>query len=389
MATEVAPVTPTVLRWARESVGATVADAAKRAGVTEDRLLSWEAGEAEPTLAKLRSLAKLYQRPLAVFFLDEPPREFDAMRDFRRLPDTDESAWSRPLHKTYRRAVEQQEIMAELLRADDIPVGAKVPLAAVDEHPEEAGSRARAALHVTLEDQRGWRNPDVALKGWLEALEEAGVLVLRTSEVASAEMRGFSMPGEVPVVMINATDPPRAQIFTALHEFAHLMLHAEGLCDLIGSSTGTAAQVETWCNAVAAATLMPREPFLAALGDAATYSNSWEEDVIGQLSERWVVSREAVVRRLLSLNLTSATFYQQKRDEYRTAFENWRAEEKLRRRGKSGGPPPYRMAIRDRGRPYVRLVLDAYQRNAISTSSLSRLLALRTKHIPDLEREVS
>lgn len=389
MATDAAPVTASVLRWARESVGATLAEAAQRAGVTEERVQEWEAGESEPTLAKLRSLAKLYQRPLAIFFLDEPPREFDAMRDFRRLPDTDAGAWSRPLHKAYRRAVEQQEIMVELLRADDLEVGAKVPLAHLDEDPEEVGRRARAALGISLSAQHGWGKPDIALKAWLEALELLGILVLRTSEVAADEMRGFSLPGELPVIMINATDPPRAQIFTALHEFAHLMLHAEGLCDLVGSRAGEDARVETWCNAVSSATLMPRDPFLAGLGAAAVFSTAWEEDVIGQLSERWAVSREAVVRRLLTLNLTSASFYRQKRDEYRLAFEQWRAEERLRRRGKKGGPPPYRMAIRDRGRPYVRLVLDAYQRNVISTASLSRLLALRTRHIADLEREVS
>lgn len=74
MATDLAPVTPAVLRWARESVGASVDDAAKRAGVTEERIRDWEAGEAEPTLAKLRMLAKLYQRPLSVFFSQNHPQ---------------------------------------------------------------------------------------------------------------------------------------------------------------------------------------------------------------------------------------------------------------------------------------------------------------------------
>jgi len=46
------------------------------------------------------------------------------------------------------------------------------------------------------------------------------------------------------------------------------------------------------------------------------------------------------------------------------------------------------MAIRDRGRPYVRLVLDAYYRDLISPSNLSRLLSLKLKHLGNLEREV-
>lgn len=54
MATDLAPVTPEVLRWARESVGASVEDAAKRAGVSLDRISAWEDGTQLPTLAKLR-----------------------------------------------------------------------------------------------------------------------------------------------------------------------------------------------------------------------------------------------------------------------------------------------------------------------------------------------
>lgn len=86
MATDLAPVTPSVLKWARESLGASLEEAAKRAGMTVERVSAWEAGEAEPTVAKLRELAKLYQRPLSIFFLPEPPIDYDTLRDFRRLP---------------------------------------------------------------------------------------------------------------------------------------------------------------------------------------------------------------------------------------------------------------------------------------------------------------
>lgn len=389
MATDAAPVTASVLRWARLSVGASIDDAATRAGVSAERILAWEDGQAEPTLAKLRALAKLYQRPISVFFLDSPPRDFDAMRDFRRLPEAVEESWSRALHKAYRRAVEQQEVMEELLRVDGVEDFAQVPHASLDETPDAVGARARDTLMVEIRQQFAWRDPDMALKGWIEALESIGVMVLRTSDVATDEMRGFSLPGDVPVVMINALDPPRAQAFTALHEFAHLMLHAEGLCDLVGPASGESARVEPWCNAVAASALMPRDEFLTGLGDEASFKSSWDEDVLGQLSERWSVSREAVVRRLVTLDMASPEFYRAKREEYQAAYIAWREEQRAQRRAKKGGPPPYRMAVRDRGRPYVREVLDAYQRNQLSAASLSRLLALRTRHIAALEKELS
>jgi DNA-binding transcriptional regulator YiaG len=58
MATELAPVTPEVLRWARESIGVSLDEAARRAGVPVQRVEAWETGQAEPTVAKLRSLAR-------------------------------------------------------------------------------------------------------------------------------------------------------------------------------------------------------------------------------------------------------------------------------------------------------------------------------------------
>jgi len=389
MATDLAPVTPAVLRWARESVGASVDDAAKRAGVTEERIRDWEAGEAEPTLAKLRMLAKLYQRPLSVFFLPKPPTAFEAMRDFRRMETGQDHSWSRALHKVYRRALDQQVIAAELMEADGEIHQSAVPRATVDVAPENAGGVAREALAVTLTSQFSWRRPEEALTGWIEAVEALGVYVLRTSEVAMEEMRGFSISnGPIPIAVINALDWPRGQVFTLLHEFAHLMLREGGLCDLLEPTSGQARQVEVWCNAVAAATLMPAESFLDNEVLLPGGVRDWDDDVIAQLSGRWGTSREAVVRRLVTLGRATMAFYLQKRAEYQRAYAEVREEERERRKQAKGGPPPYRMTVRDRGKPYVRLVLDAYQRDKITASSLSNLLALKLKYLTALEHEV-
>lgn len=388
MPTDFAPVTPDVLRWAREAVDVTLSDAAKRAGVSEQRIQAWESGEEEPTLAKLRALAKLYQRPLSVFFLPKPPTTFDAMRDFRRLPGQADHSWSRPLHKVYRRALEQQAIAAELIEADGETPEFVIPKGTVEMFPEDAGVLAREALGVTLASQFAWRKPEEAFAGWMEAVEAEGVYVLRTSDVALEEMRGFSISkGPIPVIVVNALDWPRGQVFTLLHEFAHLMLREGGLCDLLEPESGQGQQVETWCNAVAAATLMPASAFLDndVLQPPAT--RTWEDEVLAQLSARWGVSQEAIIRRLVTLNRATMAFYLQKRAEYQAIYAERREEEKIRRRQSrsSGGPPPYRMTVRDRGKPYVRLVLDAYQRDQITSSSVSNLLSLKLKHLTALE----
>lgn len=388
MATDLAPVTPSVLQWARESIGATLELAAQRADVTPDRIAAWEAGESEPTVAKLRALATLYQRPLAVFFLPEPPREFDALRDFRKLPDQVEHVWSRRLHKVYRRAVAQQEVFADLQVKGGEVVALRIPAVSLDDDPERVAAMGRSALGVSLKTQLSWRTPDDAFAGWLRAVEDLGVLVLRTSEVAIQEMRGFSLGGNpFPAVVINALDWPRAQVFTLLHEFAHLMVREGGLCNLLEPDSGLARRVEMFCNVVAGAIAMPAPSLLANDVLRPLGQRDWDDDVLTELSQRYGASQEAVLRRLVTLGYASWDFYLSRRAGFLAAYQEARLEERARRRQARGGPPPHRMAIRDRGRPYVRLVLDAYYRDLISPSNLSDLLGLKLKHLSALERE--
>ena len=66
------PVAPKVMRWARVSSGATVAEAAHRIDQDPAVIEAWENGRGDPTIGALEQLAVLYDRPLAVFLLDEP-----------------------------------------------------------------------------------------------------------------------------------------------------------------------------------------------------------------------------------------------------------------------------------------------------------------------------
>lgn len=276
----------------------------------------------------------------------------------------------------------------ELIEDDGATPSSSIPAVPVDTSPEAAGQLARQVLGITFNEQFSWRKPDEAFAGWLQAIEAFNVFVLRTSDVALEEMRGFSISsGPVPIIVINALDWPRGQVFTLLHEFAHLMLREGGLCDLFEPDSKEGREVEMWCNAVAGATLMPREQFLDNEVIGPPGVRYWDDEVLVQLSRRWGVSREAVLRRLVTLHRASYEFYQSKRQEYLAVYAAQREEERDKRRQTTGGPPPYRMAIRDRGKPYVRLVLDAYHREVISASSASNLLSLKLKHLAALERE--
>lgn len=134
---------------------------------------------------------------------------------------------------------------------------------------------------------------------------------------------------------------------------------------------------------------MPAESILDDEAVRPSGSREWDDDDLSRISQRYQVSREAVLLRLLVLRRTTREFYLARREEFLSAYAQRQAEERERRSGSKGGPPPHRMALRDRGRPYVRLVLDAYHRESLTLSSASSLLDLKVKHLPALERELN
>ena len=93
--------------------------------------------------------------------------------------------------------------------------------------------------------------------------------------------------------------------------------------------------------------------------------------------------------RLVALGRASRDLYAARRQQYISAYAEHRDQARQHRRTTGGGGPPrHRMVIRDQGKPYVRLVLDAYHRDAISLSSLSTLLDMKVKHLKHLEKEL-
>src|SRR3989442_8998495 len=80
-------VEPTMLAWARETASLPQEQAAQALDVPLERLQAWEKeGDDGPTVNQLKRMAERYKRPLSVFFLPAPPKDFQPLRDFRRLP---------------------------------------------------------------------------------------------------------------------------------------------------------------------------------------------------------------------------------------------------------------------------------------------------------------
>jgi Zn-dependent peptidase ImmA (M78 family) len=378
-------VEPAVLRWARETIGLEAVAASRRIGVPDDRVEQWESGSAQPTVAQLREAARVYKRSLGVFFLAAPPNDFDTMRDFRRHPGALERNWSPELHGEYRRALIQRENALALAEIEDEPASLAWLPDTLPRTDEDIARRGRSilldAMPVALPNASNTQYEH--LNAWVAALEEAGVLVLATSRggVSVQEMRAFSRYFDVvPIIVVNGSDAPRGRLFSLLHEYAHLLLHTAGLCDLISDTTTASAdrQLEARCNWLAAAILMPAEAVLAVPDVIARerLPESWSYETLRNAASGFGVSAEAFLRRLVTLGRTSQEFYQARRDEFVAAYEEERSA--------AGGGNWYRNTARDLGKGYVRRVADAHRRRVIDSYTAATFLNVKVGQIPRL-----
>src|ERR1043165_7794770 len=110
---------PALLIWARQSAGLTQEAVAKKVGVKVDRVLEWETGQERPSVAQLRNFAAATKRPLAVFYLAEAPRSFDALHDFRAGTSATAAPPTSPdltfeIRKAYDRREWALELMSDL-----------------------------------------------------------------------------------------------------------------------------------------------------------------------------------------------------------------------------------------------------------------------------------
>jgi Zn-dependent peptidase ImmA (M78 family) len=375
--------TPSVLAWARDSAGMSLGVAAHKIGVSLDQLSAWEAGITRPSIPQLRKIAAAYRRPLASFYLPEPPKRFEVMHDFRRMAKSGAAPQRTPkLAYEIRRAYDRREWALELGAGLEQTLPIFDPRATVTDDVEEVASRLRNALEITLEAQATWRSDSEAFRGWRTVIERAGVLTLQTTTLELDEARGFSISRKpLPAVVVNIKDAPRGRIFTLLHELTHVMLNEGGICDLHD------ADIEAFCNRVAGAALFPKE---AVLQSATVLHHrkgevTWSDAELRDLSRQFGGSREAALVRLLTLKLTTQSFYDHMHDWFLHQYERQQKE----KQEAEGFAPPHVIALSSAGPLFTNLVLENLNRDKITASDVSDYLQIRLKHLKDLQREFS
>jgi Zn-dependent peptidase ImmA (M78 family) len=384
-----AHINPLMLSWAREQRGFELSIAAKKIGIDAAKLAACEAldDDSELTIPQLRKASTTYQRPMALFYLNEPPATPKQLPDFRRLPENIDAPLTPELRLEIRKIQEKRQAAEDLSEFGPDHDWSWIGSLSLDEDPEQVGINLRELLRIDSAAMRSWkRDYYSAFRGWRIAMEGAGALVFQISGIDLSEMRGFCIAANpYPAVVVNRKDAPQARIFSLIHEFCHIMLGESGLSDLCDASylaSDRASRIEQFCNQAAGAAMVPADLLLQSpeVRDHGRETH-WAESDLRELSKRFCVSMEVVLRRLLILGQTSQRFYTDMRRE-------WAERPKP---VKPSGPVPekgFEKVIRTQGPAYARLIIGALHSEAISAGSASEYLDMKMKHLPSLEQAV-
>lgn len=384
-------ITPNVLKWARESARMTEETAAAKVSVPIDKLKDWEAGTNQPTIRQAQTLAKAYKRPFALFFLPDIPRDFQPLQDFRK---SESKALTTSSIFIIREIQQKQAWISDVNSENNEEKLSFVGRFTIDNNPQKVAQDILSTLKINPASYKS-ENP---IKEWIDAAETNGIFISRTSfihtrlKLDSEELQGFAIADPyAPFVFINSDNWNAPQLFTLVHELAHIWIAETGISNEVEPELKQKDKlhpVELFCNEVAANALMPIEIVLSF--DTASFQSSKE---VFKAARQLGVSSFALLVRALNLGIISTSAYQKLKREADIDFAEYLKKEaikkaKLRKKEKPGGPNYYLLQSNRNSRLFTQTVLDAFRGGFIEPTLASNLLNVQINKFQKLEAQL-
>jgi len=387
-------VNPEILRWARETAGLTIEEAAVRIALGAargidgaQRLAALETGEFAPTRPLLVRMAKQYRRPLLTFYLAAPPVKGNRGQDFRTLPQGSSAEDEAVLDVLLRDIVARQSLVrAALEDEDDRLLLSWVGSATMDAGVETLVSAIRGALGIDLTVFRAARSADESFRVLRESVEALGAFVILASNLGSHHtslgidvFRGIAVADPVaPFVVVNDQDSRTAWSFTLLHEVAHLWLGFTGV------SGGTFdREIERFCNQVASEILLPTQE-LQELTVPAGASSAQLEAVISEYAAPRKVSRSMLAYRLYVRKVITEQQWRAATSAFHAQWILQRDHARARAQGAGGGPDYYVVHRHHLGGALLGTATRLLSAGALTTVKAGQILGVKPNNVRQL-----
>lgn len=380
------PFNERMLKWAREWQGRSYEQAAKKAGVTAEKIIEWESGEAKPTVRQARLLADEYERPFLEFFSLNIPdiRRSELVPDFRLYSDAPAPKENQELVHIQEWADTQRFNAMDLFELinEDAPAFPQALFASLSDRPELIAAKARIVAQFPLEVQM---NKSVAERSKLPGLlrskfDALGMMVLKNSRLKALRARGICIFYPTLPIIVFGNEAPTAQAFTIVHEFAHIILKKSAIIgDVYQPPAKTEiGRTERWCDRFAAAFLVPEDILSAYRQRPVRPLKFISDDEIKALAAQFGVSRHSMLIRLVELGYVQEDFY------WKIKRAHFLAEEASYKQG--GRAEYYGSRYRSScGDLYTGLVLEAWGTGRITNHNACEFMGIKNlKHLNDI-----
>lgn len=329
--TDIAYIKPAIISWAIQRSGLNYSQIEKSLKATEEQITAWEKGKSYPPFNKAIRLAEILRVPFGYFFLDTPPKLEVPLPDFRTFTDSERISPTLDFLELLNSVLAQHDWYKEYA----VEQGAK-PLSFVSKFTiKDEVINVAKDIRQTLAMNNGIRKQAGSWSDYLSKLtksaESKGIIVMRSGVVGNNtkrtlsvnEFQGFAITDPVaPLVFINSRDFDSAKIFTLLHELAHIWIGQSGISNpdeaqieklnLTKIQTSKRnAEIESFCNAVAAEALVPKEEF-SELIDGRNEIEQFEK-----LARHFFVSTLVILRRARELDKINVGLFIKLLDEAR------------------------------------------------------------------------
>lgn len=353
---------PNLLRWVIQ-----------RAGISEEKAIEtfpllngWLSQEKQPTLNQLKNFAAKFYVPFGYLFMSNLPIENIPFPMFRGEAGQQDH-FNLNVYDTVMNVQARQEWLEEYLEENDIKTCNFIGSITTKTSISETVRRLRTILDLDDRWAFSLATPDAAVSLLGQKIEDTGVFLAYNGVVGNnthrplkvSECRGFALVNEkAPYIFVNSADSKSAQLFTLIHEVAHLMLGVSA--GHAGSEVLNHEATENYCDMVAAEFLVP----------ASVLREIWINDT-KSASRRFKASELVVARRAHDLCLMSDTEY--------NAFWAMYSQRQLRIKKKSTGGCFYLTSVKRVGRNFAIHVRNAVNNKQLNYTEAYRLTGLYGK----------
>jgi len=254
-----------------------------------------------------------------------------------------------------------------------------IKISIYDDFNSEA-SQIRKELNLDYKTQIEWKTEYEAFNAWREAIEKRfGILIFQLDRIKIDDLRGFSIDKKpFPIIAVNSSDLVYAKCFTLMHELCHILLETSNLCKSNDfNEMLTHEQEEVFCNYVAGAILAPKEFLIEDRLVGEYRENTRDYGILTALSDKYRISKEVILRRLLIINYINNKDYK----IYRDIMSSIKYEEPER----SGSGFNYYTAVISRNsHKYLSKVFSELERGNISLVDASLNMKIKINNLDEL-----